>query len=65
MRPENALRWSNTADWESIGMTPPSTNEDVTIPGKAVKGILTFHSLSQFMNFFMSRVSLETKGLFN
>ena len=35
MRPENALRWSNNADWESIGMTPPSTNEDVTIPGKA------------------------------
>ena len=33
MRPENALRWSSDADWESIGMTPPATNEVVTIPG--------------------------------
>ena len=53
MRPENALRWSNTADWESIGMTPPSTNEDVTIPGNAMKGILPLHSLSEVMNFFI------------
>jgi len=33
MRPENALRWSSEADWESIGMTAPVTNGEVAIPG--------------------------------
>ena len=33
MRPENALRWSNDSHWESLGMTPPATGEEVSIPG--------------------------------